>query len=67
MKIKTWSLMVGMIVTIIWSCKPKTESPKNDIKKPNILLVVADDLGYSDIAPFGGNIHEHLSLPNYQK
>lgn len=25
--------------------------------KPNILLIVADDLGFSDIAPFGGNIH----------
>ena len=49
--------MVGMIATTIWSCKPKTESPKKDIEKPNILLVVADDLGYSDIAPFGGNIH----------
>lgn len=25
-------------------------------RKPNILLIVADDLGYSDIAPFGGEI-----------
>lgn len=25
-------------------------------KKPNILIIVADDLGFSDIAPFGGNI-----------
>ncbi len=24
---------------------------------PNILLIVADDLGYSDISPFGGNIN----------
>jgi arylsulfatase A-like enzyme len=24
--------------------------------KPNILLIVADDLGFSDIGPFGGNI-----------
>lgn len=26
------------------------------VSKPNILIIVADDLGYSDIAPFGGNI-----------
>lgn len=26
-------------------------------KQPNILLIVADDLGYSDIQPFGGEIH----------
>ena len=25
-------------------------------KRPNILLIVADDLGYSDIGPFGGEI-----------
>ena len=29
-------------------------------KRPNILLIMADDLGYSDIAPFGGEI----STPN---
>jgi len=28
--------------------------------RPNILLILADDLGYSDIAPFGGEI----STPN---
>ena len=26
-------------------------------KQPNILLIVADDLGFSDIGAFGGEIH----------
>ena len=26
-------------------------------QKPNILLIVADDLGFSDTEPFGGEIH----------
>lgn len=34
-----------------------------DVKKPNILVIVADDLGYSDIEPFGGEI----STPNLKK
>jgi len=25
--------------------------------KPNVLIIVADDMGYSDIGPFGGNIN----------
>lgn len=32
-------------------------------QKPNILLIVADDLGFSDIEPFGGEIH----TPNLKK
>ncbi len=31
------------------------KNPEN-ISKPNILLIVADDMGYSDIGPYGGNI-----------
>lgn len=32
-------------------------------KRPNFLIIVADDLGYSDIAPYGGEI----STPNLTK
>lgn len=34
-----------------------------EIKKPNVLLILADDLGFSDIEPFGGEI----STPNLKK
>lgn len=34
----------------------QTVKENNELPKPNILLIVADDLGYSDIGPFGGNI-----------
>ncbi len=42
-------LIAGLL--IISSCVSKQESAK-----PNILLIVADDMGYSDILPFGGEI-----------
>jgi arylsulfatase A-like enzyme len=32
-------------------------------KRPNFLIVIADDLGFSDVAPYGGEIH----TPNLQK
>lgn len=31
-------------------------SPKQKSKKPNILLIVADDMGYSDLGSYGGEI-----------
>jgi len=32
-------------------------TPKTEVaRRPNILLIVADDLGYSDIGPYGGEI-----------
>ncbi len=35
----------------------------SEVGRPNILLIIADDLGYSDIGPFGGEI----STPNLDK
>ncbi|HNP24333.1 MAG TPA: arylsulfatase [Panacibacter sp.] len=34
----------------------KADAETTNEKKPNVLIIVADDLGYSDIGPFGGNI-----------
>ena len=39
---------------LIFSCSRKEEAPQK--KLPNILLIVADDLGYADLGSFGGNI-----------
>lgn len=40
----------GIAVTHLFNCN------KNVEKKPNIILIMADDMGFSDIAPFGGEI-----------
>ncbi len=34
-----------------------TSTPVVEAKKPNVLFIMADDLGYSDIGAFGGEIH----------
>lgn len=47
-------IFILLSVVVLGCSKTQTaESPA----RPNILLIVADDMGFSDIGPFGGNIH----------
>lgn len=52
------SLLFFFALLILFGCNQsqEKEGTKSNSDKPNILLIVADDLGYSDISPFGGNI-----------
>ena len=63
-KLKKINSFLKIIVCIFFvvslmSCNQVT----TNTKKPNILLIVADDLGWSDIASFGGEIY----TPNLDK
>ena len=46
----------GLILVLITYTLAGTAVYANPAGKPNILLIVADDLGYSDIGPFGSEI-----------
>jgi arylsulfatase A-like enzyme len=49
-------LLIGFALTLV-ACGTGGEETRSDpARSPNILLIVADDLGYSDIGPFGGEI-----------
>lgn len=48
-------VLITTVVLGITSCN-LTRQPSKKAKRPNILLIVADDLGYSDIGSFGGEI-----------
>ena len=50
---RPFTVLVLWAATAAVSCGPLRERADN---RPNILLVVADDLGYSDLAPYGGEI-----------
>ncbi len=39
------------------SCKPLEESRSAAPPRPNIVLILADDMGFSDIGAYGGEIH----------
>jgi arylsulfatase A-like enzyme len=52
-------LSLSIILVLMTGCmqkKSKEGSGNSEADKPNILLIVADDLGYSDIGPFGSEI-----------
>ncbi len=62
------NLFVGLILVVVQiasGCqKPQEEAQdQSSVKRPNILLIVADDMGYSDIGAFGGEI----STPNLDR
>ncbi len=50
------SLLIVTLSLLIFSCDQTQKEAKSGNNKPNILIIVADDLGYSDISSFGGNI-----------
>jgi arylsulfatase len=54
----TQAFVGPLALLVLLACGPEIETPTGDQPEtpPNILLIVADDLGYSDIGPFGGEI-----------
>lgn len=57
MKFKNLVFVVVTMSAALLGCNQPGQKKEITAEKPNILLIVADDMGYSDIAPFGGNIN----------
>ena len=58
-----FTIVVGLLLAGCASSEPATKTVTAPARKPNILLIVADDLGYSDLGSFGGEI----ATPNIDK
>jgi arylsulfatase len=56
------SKFLSITFPIVWACTSGFAQSKTD-KRPNILLILADDMGYSDLSCYGGEIN----TPNIDK
>ena len=51
------ALILLVAGSIFLTCCTSKKDIKLNNKKPNIILILSDDMGYSDIAPYGGEIN----------
>jgi arylsulfatase A-like enzyme len=58
-------IKAGLIVLLILSgCNVSRENSKNQTDKPNVILILADDMGVGDLAKFNGGINKTPNMDN---
>jgi arylsulfatase A-like enzyme len=64
MKIQCQILLGVVTIVLFNSCAPKKTAPIAKKTTPNVIFIIADDLGYADIGAYGSDFYE---TPNLDK
>jgi arylsulfatase A-like enzyme len=65
MKSLTYTLarvLPAIVLSMVWLAAAEAQD-----KKPNILLIVGDDVGYGDLGPYLGGLNRGVPTPNFDK
>jgi arylsulfatase A-like enzyme len=60
-RIKKLNSIALLLLAIVLSLNVRSQN------KPNILLIVGDDVGYGDLGPYGGGEGRGMATPNFDK
>ena len=51
-----WALTCPFVFFLVACGEGKSDETVSDLSRPNILFILADDLGYTDLGVYGGEI-----------
>ncbi len=62
MKLKTKKLCFLLAVALVFNCRPSNQAGCPEMEFPNIIYILADDMGYGDVSAF--NEQSKIRTPN---